>query len=438
MTKPLARLLYSGLLLAVVAGAIGIGYYAGHRPHRDAGPIMQPAHAAGRLGRLDEGKPAQKLWVCPMHPQILQDHPGACPICGMDLVEAGGGHAHDGSGVLVDTASLQRMGVRLASVEPQDLSRDLQTYGNVAIDETSMVNISPKIEGWIRKLHVTAAGQPVHAGQILYEIYSPDLVQRQREYIELLQRRDQLLQRMTELSGQNAQVAASLARERIRSREKFAYADIGEDILDKIEKTHRTVDVVPVRAPASGFVMQIGAREGSYVSPATNLFSLADTATVWIDIVLYPDQLAWVMEGDEVTVKLPHSDELQVKGRLKFASPLLDDASRTVRARLVANNAHRQLRPGSFVDVVIAASPRKALTLPRSAVMRTGRGNMVMLARGNGHFIPFPVETGIESSDLIEITEGLQEGAQVAVNGQFLLDAAASLSDAAQRMQGSH
>lgn len=437
MTKPLARLLYSGLLLAVVAGAIGIGYYAGQRPQNDAGPIMRPAHAAGRLDRLDEGKPAQKLWVCPMHPQILQDHPGACPICGMDLVEAGGGHAHD-SGVLVDTASLQRMGVRLANVALQEMSRELHTYGNVAIDQTSMVTVSPKVEGWIRKLHVTAVGQPVRAGQILYEIYSPDLVQRQREYIELLQRRDQLLQRMTELSGQNAQVAASLARERIRSREKFAYADVGADVLDKIEKTHRTVDVVPVRAPASGFVTQIGAREGSYVSPATDLFSLADTATVWIDIVLYPDQLAWVKEGDEVTVRLPYSDELEAKGRLKFASPLLDEASRTVRARLVVNNAHRQLRPGSFVDVVIAASPRKALALPRSAVMRTGKGNMVMLARGNGHFIPFPVETGIESGDLIEITEGLQEGAQVAVNGQFLLDAAASLSDAAQRMQGDH
>ncbi|MHB1214311.1 MAG: efflux RND transporter periplasmic adaptor subunit [Thiobacillus sp.] len=434
--KPRVRLRYSGVLLAVVAGAIGMGYYAGQQQHNSASPIMQSAHAVDRLE--DKATPAQKPWVCPMHPQILQDHPGQCPICGMDLVEAASAHSHDGSGVHVDTASLQRMGVRLASVEVQDLSRELQTYGNVAIDESSITNVSPKVEGWIRKLHVTAVGQRVHAGQILYEIYSPDLVQRQREYIELLQRRDLLLQRMTDLSGQNAQVAASLARERIRSREKFAYADVGKDILDEIEKTHRTVDVVPVRASASGFVRQIGARVGSYVSPATDLLSLADTATVWIDIVLYPDQLEWVKEGDDVTVKLPHSDALEVKGRLKFASPLLDDASRTMRARLVVNNAHRQLRPGSFVDVVIAASPRKALALPRSAVMRTGRGTMVMLARGDGYFIPFPVETGIENSELVEITEGLQEGAQVAVNGQFLLDAAASLSDAAQRMQGDH
>jgi len=438
MTNRFAMLRYFGLLLIIAAGAAAIGYYAGRQPHQDASRTTPPVRAESGIDHLDEARSAKTLWVCPMHSHILQDHAGSCPICGMDLVESGGTQAHDSEGVHVDTASLQRMGVRLASVERQNLSRELQTYGNVAIDEASIHNVSPKIEGWIRKLHVNAVGQPVRAGQILYEIYSPELVQRQREYIELLQRRDQLLQRMTEMSGQNAQVAASLARERIRSRERFGYADVDADILDRIEKTYRTVDVVAVRAPASGFVTQIGAREGSYVGPATNLLSLADTATVWIDIVLYPDQLAWVREGDEVTVKLPHSDALLAKGRLKFASPTLDNASRTVRARLAVNNAQQRLRPGSFVDVVVAARPHEALALPRSAVMRTGKGNMVMLARGSGHFLPFPVETGIESSDLIEITEGLQEGAQVAVNGQFLLDAAASLSDAAQRMQGDH
>lgn len=436
MTRPFAKLRRFGLLLVMAAGAAASGYYAGHWPHHDAPRTLPHAHAAGSLDRLDEGAPAKKLWVCPMHSHILQDHAGSCPVCGMDLVESGGTQGHDSGGVQVDAASLQRLGVRLASVESQELSREVQTYGNVAIDESSIRNVSPKVDGWIRKLHVTAVGQPVRAGQVLYEIYSPELVQRQREYIELLQRRDQLLQRMTELSGQNAQVAASLARERIRSRERFGHADIGADILDRIEKTYRTVDVVAVRASASGFVTQIGAREGSYVSPATNLLSLADTASVWIDIVLYPDQLAWVREGDEATVRLPHSDKPLLKGRLKFAGPTLDNASRTVRARLVADNARQRLRPGSFVDVVVAARPHQALALPRSAVMRTGKGNMVMLARGNGHFLPFPVETGIESGDLIEITEGLQEGAQVAVNGQFLLDAAASLSDAAQRMQG--
>lgn len=436
--KSFTRILYFGLLLAGIAAMIGVGYYAGQHPHNDNSHLMQPTRAADHLDHMDGGQPAKKLWVCPMHPHILQDHPGSCPICGMDLVEASGAHEHGGEGAPIDAASLQRLGVRLASAELRTLSHEVQTYGNVAIDETSMFNVSPKIEGWVRKLHVNAVGQQVRAGQVLYEIYSPEMVQRQREYIELLQRRDQLLQSMTELSGQNAQVAASLARERIRTREKFAYADVNDKILEEIEKTRRTVDIVVVRAPKTGFVTQIGAREGSYVTPMVNLLSLADTSKVWIDIVLYPDQLAWIKEGDEVTVKLPHSDQPEIKGRLKFTSPSIDNATRTMRARLVLNNAHQLLHPGAFVDVIITTQPHQALTLPRSAVMRTGKGNRVMLTRGDGHFIPIPVETGIESGDLIEITDGIQEGAQVAVNGQFLLDAAASLSDSAQRMQGEH
>jgi Cu(I)/Ag(I) efflux system membrane fusion protein len=438
MMESLIRLLCFGLLLTGVAGMIGIGYYAGQHSHNDSSQITQPAHAVNRLDRLDKGKPGKKLWVCPMHPQILQDHPGTCPICGMDLVEANGTHEHGSAGVQIDTASLQRMGVRLAGAEQRTLSRELQTYGTVAIDESSIFNVSPKIEGWIRKLYVNAVGQPVRAGQALYEIYSPEMVQRQREYIELLQRRDQLLQSVTELSGQNAQAVASLARERLRAREKFSYADVSDSILNEIERTRRTVDIVSVRAPKSGFVTQIGVREGSYVTPLVNLLSLADTSSVWIDIVLYPDQLAWAKDGDEVSVKLPHSDQPEIKGRLKFINPTVDNATRTVRARLVVNNTHQLFRPGTFVDAIISTQPHKVLALPRSAVMHTGKGNMVMLARGDGRFIPVSIETGIESGDFIEITEGLQEGAQVAVNGQFLLDSAASLSDSTQRMQGDH
>lgn len=443
MTSSFMRALYFSVLLAIPVCLIGVVAYFWQPQHSDDGQIMSSAQAADRLDPLDGAGSAKKLWVCPMHPEILQDHPGSCPMCGMDLVESDHAHDQGAVGVHVDTALQQRLGMRLAGVAPHVLRREIQTYGNVGIDETSIYSVNPKIEGWIRKLHVTAVGQRVRAGQVLYEIYSPELVQRQREYIELLQRRDRMLEsmasgNMAELSGQSAQVAASLARERIRMREKFAYADVSEKTLAEIERTRRTVDLVPIYAPKSGFVTQIGTREGAYVTPMVSLLSVADASTVWIDFVLFPDQLSWVGEGDEVTVKLPHSDRSPLNGRLKFASPTMDAASRTVRGRLAVNNAERQLLPGAFVDVTIATRPRTALAVPRSAVIRTGRGERVMLAQDNGHFMPVPVETGIESGDLIEITEGLEEGAQVAVSGQFLLDAAASLSDAAQRMQSSH
>lgn len=438
MTLSLARMLYYGVLLAVPVSMVGVVYFSERLPDVGADSIVQSAQAADRLECLDGAGAAKKMWICPMHADILQDHPGECPICGMDLVETGAGHDHHSDSLQVDSALQQRLGVRLAHVEAHLLMRKIHVYGTVAVDENSNHAINPKIEGWLGKLHVSTVGQRVVAGQLLYDIYSPDLVQRQREYIELLQRRDRLLDGSAGLYGQTAAAAASLARERIRVREKLVYADISAKTIAEIERTYRTVDRVPVYAPKAGYITQIGAREGAYVTPATPLLSLSDNASVWIDIALYPDQLEWVQEGDDVTVTFPHSDRPPLHGHLRFASPTIDPATRTARARLIVKNTDRLLRPGAFVDVAIATRPRTELAVPRSAVIRTGRGDRVMLVREGGHFMPVPVLTGIESGDFIEIIDGVQEGAQVAVSGQFLLDAAASLSDSVQRMQSSH
>src|SRR3569623_839521 len=281
MTSSFVRSLYYGVLLAVPVCMAGVAYFAERLPGVRSDGIVQSAQASGRLEPLDG-----------------------------------------------------TTGMRLADVTTHRMSRAVHTYGNVGIDETSLYSISPKIDGWIRKLHVSAPGQRVTAGQILYEIYSPELVQRQREYIELLQRRDQLLDNMTDFSGQNAQMAASLACERIRTREKFAFADVGAATLAAIESTRRTVDRVPVYAVRSGFVTQIGAREGDYVTPMTKLLTVADVATVWLDIVLYPGELEWVREGDDVTETFPHSGRPPLPGHLVFALPTVDGATRTARARL--------------------------------------------------------------------------------------------------------
>jgi Cu(I)/Ag(I) efflux system membrane fusion protein len=433
MKLSFVRALYYAVLLLVPLCAAGVAFFSGVPRVASGDAVMHAAHAAEPPAQLGNGTVGQKRWICPMHPHIAQDHPGTCPICGMDLVGADG--AHEGGGVQVDSAMQQRMGVRLARAESRHLAREVYTYGTVTVDEASVRAVSPKIEGWLSRLYVKVVGQHVAAGQLLYEIYSPELVQRQREYIELLQRRDQLLESLSDRSGQNAQVAASLARERLRMRDKFAYADVGAGTLAEIERTHRTVDRVPVFAARSGYVTQIGAREGAFVTPMTPLLTLANNATIWIDIALYPDQLEWVRESDVVTVRFPRSGHPPLTGRLRFASPALDPLSRTAHARIEVHNPDGLLRPGEFADVIIAAEPRTALAVPRSAVIRTGTGERVMLARDGGHFMPVPVETGIESGGYVEIVDGLQEGAEVAASGQFLLDAAASLDDAAHRMQ---
>jgi Cu(I)/Ag(I) efflux system membrane fusion protein len=178
-------------------------------------------------------------------------------------------------------------------------------------------------------------------------------------------------------------------------------------------------------------VTQINAREGSFATPSATLYTLADVAKVWVAVTLYPDQAGQINNGDAVTIT--NSDGQTSKTKLDFINPIAD--SNKISARVAIDNSKLRLHPGSFVDVTIHAQPREALVVPSSAVLRTGQGDMVILSRGDGHFLPVYVETGIENGEWIEITDGIQAGAEVAVNGQFLLDSAASMSATIERMQ---
>ncbi len=391
------------------------------------------------LSLSDIGKIGQeKIWICPMHPEIMQSHPGTCPICGMDLVQskdsAAHNHNHD-PGIHIDTASIQKLGVRLESVKKTSLSQEIRTYGNVIVDGDTLYNVHPKVDGWIKKLNINSVGQQIRKGQIIYEIYSPDLIAQQKEYLRFVVRRDQTLKTIGDISPlvENPYVM-DLLQELSRERTKFLYKDIGIESVRQIEDSKQPIEVVKILSGQAGVVTQINAREGSFVTPSATLFTLADVSKVWVDIMLYPDQAGRVKKGDAVTIKI--LDGQEIKAKLDFVNPLAENNKINVRVTL--NNTNLHLRPGSFVDVIIHAQPHEALVLPRSSVIHTGQGDLVILSRGEGHFLPVNIETGIESGDWIEVVDGLLEGAEVAVNGQFLLDAASSLHDAAQRMQETH
>jgi len=444
---------WMGLGAAAILAIAGYSYisYSKHRPHSHAATAPAANPGLDQISTADKAKPGKKLWVCPMHPQVISDQPDElCPICGMDLVEMEPPSAHQpghSHGVTIDTASQQRLGVRLATAEWQTLSQDIHAYGNVVADESLVFNLSSRLEGVIKKLHVNLVGQQVEEGQTIYEIYSPELLKNQFEYVDLLKEKDLLMIPMNsedahtnpdyQMTESEMMAIQMNARMRNLYTEKFEYYDVPH-LTEELNTTYRPREVIEIRAPRSGFVTKIGVNEGSTIKPMDNLFSFANTSRVWIDVPLFPDQLAWVKEGDTATIRMPKSKTSDIKARLQFVTPIFDSTTRTVQARLSVDNARNRLLLGSFLDVIIHAKPHKALAVPRSAVMRTGKGNWVMLSEGGGHFSPVKVETGIETTESIEIIAGLHAGDQVAVNGQFLLDAAASMSDAAQRMQGNH
>ena len=379
-------------------------------------------------------KPGQgKVWVCPMHPEIMQDHPGTCPICGMDLVESKNHAGHD-HGIQVDTASIQKLGVRLESVKKTTISREIISYGNVTADGSAVYSIHSKFDGLIKKTYIHFIGQKIKKGQVIYEIYSPELIMQQKEFIRFIDRRKQILGSQSDARFKEDEYVMDLLQDFSRQRTRLLHEDVGFDTIQKIEDSRMIFEVVKILAAESGVVTQINAREGSNVTSAATLFTLANLSRVWIDIALYPEQTGQVKVGDKVSVQ--SADGQKFSARIDFINPVAENNKTSARVEI--DNRALHLRPGSFVDVIIHAQPRETLVLPRSAVMHTGDGNMVMLSRGEGHFLPLHIETGIESGDEIEITDGLLEGAEVAVNGQFLLDAAASMNAAAQRMQETH
>jgi Cu(I)/Ag(I) efflux system membrane fusion protein len=370
-----------------------------------------------------------KVWVCPMHPEIMQNHPGTCPICGMDLVESKNhaGHEH---GIHVDSASIQKLGVRLVRVKKSPISLEVKAYGNVTLDEDRLYNVHSKFDGWIKKSYIHSIGQHIEKGQVIYEIYSPDLIMQQKAYLTFLVRRNQILQSVGDARMEENEYVMDLLQDLARERTKFLHEDVSLDTVQKLEDSKQAIDIVKIVAAESGIVTQINAREGSFAPPSATLFTLANVSRVWVTATLYPDQIADVKIGDDITIT--STDGQRIQSRLDFLSPLADNNKVSVRVSI--ENSRLHLRPGSFVDVTIHVQPREALVLPRSAVIHTGQGDMVIISRGGGHFLPVYIDTGIETQDNIEITDGLLAGAEVVVNGQFLLDSAASISAAAQRM----
>lgn len=437
----------STLLVALAVGAIGYGIGHWH-PSQATSPAEQ--HAASK-----------QLYVCPMHPQIVQDHPGSCPICGMDLVKAAGTEHEDASMVHVDTATQQKLGVTLATAHMQEIANPIHTYGTVTADDSYSFVITPTVPGQLTKLAATHVGQHLTAGQVLYEIQSDILLQLQHDYVDFLIRQRQTLanadavrarnrnqmenmknpdeagralmeRNMRQSEEQIQSMLQPMQRDGIRLTTRLKYAGVTDAILKHMNKSGVGVPLIPVKLAHDCLVEKIGARSGSTVAADTPIVTCAGTGRLWLEVALYPDQASLAQTGDEFTARGERN--ISIEGRLGQASGILDPANRTTRLRIPLES--KKLRLGDYFDVTIQASPHQGLTIPRSALIRTGHGDYVILARGNGHFLPTQVEAGIESDDEVEITDGLQEGAQVVVNGNFLLDSASSMAATVARMSG--
>lgn len=429
----------------------------GHADHGSAAQVSSPlghAHSAhdhagqsraAQPNVLGISEPADSTdkYTCPMHPSIITYEPGSCPICGMNLVKMVQSEAGQGSDqVHVDTATQQRMGVQLQAAKVTRMHRAIDTFATITSDQSRSVSVNSFVTGWIRRWHVQGVGQSIRKGQILYEIYSPELQQRQREYLNILTRLDSMrstgggmtMSRGQDLSAAGLVMLRGLAKDRFRTRDRLLDAGVPASALKRLEQNRRIQDVVPIHATQDGIVTEMSAREGIYINPQQSLLTYIDNSSVWAEVALYPDQIGWLKNGDAVTLTSGLDDATSAHSQVDLSTLQIDPASRTAKLRLAISNDDNAFYPGSYAKVTIATDERQVLSVPRDAVIRTGRGEYVVVNESPDHFRSAPVNTGIEDDHAVEIRSGLTAGARVVVNGQFLLDAAASLQSMQNRL----
>jgi len=378
-------------------------------------------------GGKKKGEREVAYWVAPMDPSYKRDEPGQSPM-GMDLepVYADELAAEPGA-VAIDPAVVNQLGVRTAEAERRDLSRTLRTVGRVTYDERNLSHIHTRVKGWVAELHVDAQGDRVEVDEPILEIYSPELVTAQEEY--LIARR-----RAGKLGDSGVGVPMSdMVRQ---ARERLLFYGVSPTEIERLEETGEMQRTVLLRAPHAGVVTELGVREGMRVTPEDNLYTVADLSTVWVQADVYAYQSEWVAAGDPVTLTLPFYPGREWTGKVDYVYPYMDPETRTVKARLVFDNPDGALKPEMFATAVIDSDPREdVVAVPSEAVIRTGKRTVVVTAQGRGKFRPVAVETGIESGEWVEIREGLEAGTEVVTSGQFLLDSEADFDAAMDRME---
>jgi len=417
-----------GLVLLAIAGLLYQQWLIGHGAASTAAPASASSTPTGSPAAAPAARPAVQLYTCPMHPQIIRDHPGTCPICGMELVPKTNdtGQTSASLAETVRNVKLSPTQAVLADVQPVHPTRErmaltIPAIGEVQVPDDRMNMLVSWQEGRVDNLVLRESGGTVKKGDHILDIYSEDLVQAQDEYLLALDAVQKL--------GQSGFESISSGTKDLleASRKKLLRLGLTAEQLTQLEKTHQAQEHVPIYATHGGTVMEKKVTEGMYVMRGEELFSVADLSKVWVIVKVFEKDAANLRAGDHVTMKCPIHPGMIFHGRVELIEPELDMATRTHRARVIVDNAAGILKPGLALDAELAVDYGSLLLLPRNAVLHTGDGDLVYVLAGENLWEPRRVQVGRDFGDKVEIVSGLKRDEAVAGTAVFLLDSEAQL-----------
>ena len=367
-------------------------------------------------------------WRAPMDPNFTSDRPGKSPM-GMDLVpvyadEAGGEPAGT---VRLDPTFVQRIGVRTTPVARRDIAQTIRTVGTLAHNDRQIAWINTKFAGWIENVAVNYLGETVEAGQVLFDIYSPQLVTTQTEYLNAVRYAERL-------AGSNFPDARDRARSLVASaRARLRYWDVTDEQIETLVREQTPRRTLSVVSPVTGVVVEKmdEALDGMYVEPGMNLYKLADLTTIWVDVEIFEHQVEAMRIGQRAEVELPYVPGRPYTGFVRYLYPHFNQETRTMTVSIELANPDLTLRAGMYANVTFDVPVAEgALTVPEAAVLRSGARDLVVVEVSPGLFRVAEVTLGAAGDGVLEVREGISEGDRIVVSAQFLIDSESNLTQA--------